>query len=179
MQFDLRNLPHMQRDYTPHFITFCTKFRRTLPDWARDIVLQCCVHDHGKKYRLGIAVVMPDHVHLILTPSTDETRQTVISLVEIMKAVKGASAHAINHRAGNHGAIWQKESFDRVFRSSESVDAKIAYVLDNPVRKGLVQNWCEYKWIWQAPKPNPFSPLDSTPLMEPRTPPSREAAPRI
>jgi hypothetical protein len=35
MQFYRRNLPPMQRDDTPHFITFCTKLRRTLPDWAR------------------------------------------------------------------------------------------------------------------------------------------------
>jgi REP element-mobilizing transposase RayT len=124
MQFYRRNLPHMQRDHTAHFITFCTKFRRILPDWARDIVLGCCVHDHGTRYRLEAAVVMPDHVHLILTPSTDDKRQTIISLVEIMKAIKGASARAINRRVQDHGAIWQEESFDRIVRSSESLDAK-------------------------------------------------------
>jgi len=99
MQFYRRNLPHMQRDYMPHFITFCSKFRRNLPEWARDLVLGCCIHDHGKRYRLEVAVVMPDHVHLILTPSIGETGRTITSLVEIMKAIKGASAHAINHHA--------------------------------------------------------------------------------
>jgi REP element-mobilizing transposase RayT len=158
MQSYRRNLPHMQRDYTPHFITFCTKFRRILPEWARDVVLGCCVHDHDKRYRLEVAVVMPDHVHLILTPSTDETRQTIISLVEIMKAIKGASSHAINRHSGNHGAIWQEESFDRVVRSSESLDAKIAYILENPVRKALVQDWRQYRWIWQSPGRNPYAP---------------------
>ena len=104
MQFYRRNLPHMQRDNTPHFITFCTKFRQVLPDWARDIVLRCCVHDHESRYGLRVAVVMPDHVHIILTPLTDETRCTIISLVEIMKAIKGASAHAITRQAGNHAS---------------------------------------------------------------------------
>ncbi|MGA9508743.1 MAG: transposase [Candidatus Sulfotelmatobacter sp.] len=158
MQFYRRNLPHMQRDYTPHFITFCTKFRRILPDWARDIVLGCCVHDHGRRYRLEAAVVMPDHVHLILTPSIDETRRTITSLVDIMKAIKGASAHAINRHARHHGPIWQEESFDRVVRSSESLDAKIAYILENPVRKALVLDWREYRWIWKSPAESPFSP---------------------
>ena len=128
----------MQRDYTPHFITFCTKFRQVLPDWARDIVLQCCVHDHESRYRLRVAMVMPDHVHVILTPLTDETRRTIFSLVEIMKAIKGASAHAITRKAGNHATVWQEESFVRVVRSFESQDAKVAYILQNPVRKGLV-----------------------------------------
>jgi|SRR5208337_484094 len=158
MQYYRRNLPHMQRDYTPHFITFCTKFRRILPDWARDIVLGCCVHDHDRRYRLRVAVVMPDHVHVILTPLTDESRRTLISLVELMKAIKGASAHAINRHAGNHGAIWQEESFDRVVRSSESLDAQIGYILENPVSSGLVRDWREYKWIWREPEENPYKP---------------------
>jgi REP element-mobilizing transposase RayT len=167
MQFYRRNLPHMQRDYTAHFITFCTKFHRILPDWARDIVLGCCAYDHGRRYRLEVAVVMPDHVHVILTPLTDDRRQTIISLVEIMKAIKGASAHAINRHLRDHGAIWQEESFDRVVRSSESLDAKIAYVLENPVRKDLVADWRQYKWIWQSPDRNSYAPPGSPLIRKP------------
>lgn len=148
----------MQRDFTPHFITFNTKLRQPLPDWARDIVLRCCVHDHDRRYRLRVAVVMPDHVHLILTPLVDEIRHVVVSLIEIMKALKGTSAHAINHQRGARGTIWQEESFDRIVRSSESLDAEVAYILENPVRKGLVQDWREYPWIWQSPPENPYAP---------------------
>jgi putative transposase len=158
MQPYRRNLPHMQRDYTPHFITFCTKFREILPDWARDIVLGCCVHDHERRYRLRVAVVMPEHVHVILTPLIDESRRTIISLVEIMKAIKGASSHAVNRRVRSRRTVWQEESFDRVVRSSESLDAKVSYILENPVRRGLVSDWREYKWIWQAPEESPFKP---------------------
>jgi hypothetical protein len=44
---DRRNLPHLQRHYyKPHFVTFVTKNRRILPDWARQIVLDCWMHDH-------------------------------------------------------------------------------------------------------------------------------------
>jgi len=157
VQFYRRNLPHMQRDATPHFITFNTKFREILPDWARDIVLGCCIHDHEKRYRLRVAVVMPDHVHMILTPLSDDSQRSVTSLVEIMKALKGSSAHAINHRSGSHSAIWQEESFDRVVRSSENLDAKVAYILSNPVRKGLVNDWREYRWLWQSAEPHAFA----------------------
>jgi REP element-mobilizing transposase RayT len=150
--------PQLQRDYTLHFITFCTKFRQFLPDWARDIVLGCCLHDHEHRYRLRVAVVMPDHVHLILMPLIDESRRAIVSLVEIMQMMKGASARAINRKNGKHGAIWQEESFDRIIRSSENLDAKIAYILENPARSGLVNDWREYKWIWQAREENPFKP---------------------
>jgi len=122
--FYRRNLPHLQRDYKPHFITFVTKFRQVLPGWARDITFGCCLHDHGIRYSLHVAVVMPNHVHLILTPLTDQKRRLIVSLIEIMRAIKGASARAINQRLRLHGAVWQDESFDHVLRSSENLDAK-------------------------------------------------------
>jgi len=147
--FYRRNLPHLQRDYKPHFITFATKLRSRLPGWAREIVLSSCRHDHRSKYELEVAVVMPDQVHLILTPLVDERKAEVVSLVEIMRAIKGASAHIINRRLGRHGSIWQEESFDHVLRSSEKLDEKVNYVLQNPVRRGLVNDWREYRWLWK------------------------------
>ena len=47
--------------------------------------------------------------------------------------------------------FWQEESFDHVLRSSESLDAKIDYVLQNAVRKGLVRIAREYPWSWRKP----------------------------
>ena len=68
-----------------------------------------------------------------------------------MDALKGASAHMINRRLGRKGKVWQEESFDRVLRSSESLDEKIAYILNNPVRKGLVSRPEDYyPWLWTA-----------------------------
>jgi len=146
MQFYRRNLPHLQRDFKPHFITFVTKFRWMLPEWARDIVLSCCWYGHRKQYELFVAVVMPDHVHIILTPLIDERRAQIFSLIEIMRGIKGAAGRRINQRMGRHGAIWQEESFDHVLSCSEGLDAKVEYVLQNPVRKGLVDDWREYRW---------------------------------
>ena len=92
---------------------------------------------------------MPDHVHLILTPLVDERRQQIFSLIEITRTIKGVSARAINQRLGRHGVVWQEESLDHVLRSSEGLDAKVDYVLQNPVRAGLVTDWREYRWTWQ------------------------------
>ena len=153
MSFHRRNLPHIQRDYRPHFITFCTKDRRVLPDWAKDIVLGCCTRGHGQSYNLYVAVVMPDHVHMILTPLEDRDRMMISSLPAIMKAIKGTAAHAINRRLNRRGPVWLEESFDHVVRSSESLDAKIAYIIANSVRKGLVSLPGEYSWLWIRPNP--------------------------
>ncbi len=128
-----------------HFVTFVTKYRWTLPEWARDIVLGSIRHDDARRYNLDVAVVMPDHAHLVLTPGIDELRQRVMPLFEIMQAIKAASARKINQRLECHGTIWQEESFDRVLRSAEDNYAKVMYVLENPVRRGLVSDWRKYR----------------------------------
>ncbi len=150
MTFYRRNLPHLQRNSKPHFITFVTYRRWKMPPWARSIVLDCCLHDHEKRYRLHAAVVMPDHAHLILTPLTDKAKAAVVTLAEIMSGIKGTSSHRINKRLQRSGRLWQEESFDRVLRSSEKLDEKIEYVRNNPLRKGLVLTTEDYEWLWPA-----------------------------
>jgi hypothetical protein len=75
-----------------------------------------------------------------------------------MDDIKGASAHKINKLLGRRGRVWQQESFDHVLRSSENLDAKISYLLENPVRAGLVSEWSHYAWLWKKPFVNPFGP---------------------
>ncbi len=169
MQFYRRNLPHLQRDFKPHFITFVTKSRWVLPEWARDIVMSSCRHDHRVQYELYVAVVMPDHVHMILTPLIDERRHQIFSLIEIMRGIKGASARAINQKLERHGAVWQEESFDHVVRCSEGLDAKVDYILQNPVRKGLVDDWRKYSWAWRRDKPDEARMTIRTPALDHNT----------
>jgi hypothetical protein len=45
-----------------------------------------------------------------------------------------------------------------VLRSSESLDAKIAYILANPVRAGLANVPENYPWSWRKPIEKPYSP---------------------
>ena len=149
--FYRRQLPHLQRDYRPHFITFCTHKKWLLPDFARQIVLDCCVHDHDRTINLYVALVMPDHVHIIFTPLINQQAREIYSLASIMDAIKGASSHKINHALGRKGSVWQAESFDHVLRSSEGLDAKVAYILAIPGRAGLVIKWEDYKWVWRRP----------------------------
>jgi REP element-mobilizing transposase RayT len=92
---------------------------------------------------------MPDHVHMIFAPLLDEQRREIFSLVRIMQSVKAASARAINEKLSRCGPVWQEESFDHVLRSSERLDAKVDYILQNPVRRGLVSDWREYRWAWE------------------------------
>jgi len=141
-----RKLPHLQPDYKIFFITFCTSKRWILPDAARDIILETCLRGDGYRFELHALVVMPDHVHLALTPRWDE--QVSFSIPEIMQEIKSVSAHRITKETGHVGRVWQEESFDRALRHEEDLTGKIEYMLSNPVRAGLVQEASAYRWAW-------------------------------
>jgi REP element-mobilizing transposase RayT len=90
---------------------------------------------------------MPEHVHLLLTPLRDAAGDS-FWLADILKAIKGASAHDINTLLGRSGPVWEEESFDHVVRSDESLKEKSEYIRENPVRRGLVRAPEEYRWLW-------------------------------
>src|ERR1700731_4776491 len=55
--FYRRPLPLLQCDDKQHLVTFCTAHRLILPERVRSTVLECCLHDTGKKFDLRICVV--------------------------------------------------------------------------------------------------------------------------
>jgi REP element-mobilizing transposase RayT len=117
-----RYLPHIQKDNKAIFITFTTHQRWHLPDVARDLTLQACAHVHDRKGILHAAVIMPDHVHLILTPLAGENGP--FSIPVIMHAIKSESAHRINKALNRRGKVWQDESFDHVLRGARAFPAR-------------------------------------------------------
>jgi REP element-mobilizing transposase RayT len=141
-----RKLPHIQPDRSVFFVTFNTLRRSVLSDAARDMVLGTCIRGDGNRYELHAVVVMPDHVHLALSPNRDE--DGVISIPEIMREIKSISSHRINRQTGHVGRIWQEESFDRAMRTAEDLELKIDYMINNPVRAGLVKSPDLYPWLW-------------------------------
>lgn len=71
---------------------------------------------------------------------------------EILQSLKGASAHSINKASGRHGPVWEEESFDHVLRSYESLEEKLEYIRQNPVKRNLAKKPDEYRWLWVAPR---------------------------
>ena len=138
-----RFLPHLEKCGATYFVTFSTWSRMILADEMRTIALDVIVRDHRRIYWLHTAVVMPDHVHVVITPYENWR------LPEVMQRMKSVSSHLINRALHRHGALWQDESFDHVIRSQESLEQKIQYVCDNPVRKGLLSRAEDYKCLWK------------------------------
>jgi putative transposase len=141
-----RRLPHHQWKGRIYLITFCTYDRQELTPGSMDVVLETCHAGNGKLFHLHAIVVMPDHVHLAITPMSDEDGE--VPIPKIMQVLKGASAHRINKYVGRKGRLWQDESFDRAVRSTATLRGKIEYMMGNPVRAGLVSDPADYRWLW-------------------------------
>jgi REP element-mobilizing transposase RayT len=146
-----RRMPHYQKPGRAIFVTFCKNIRDSFPEAARDQILVHCRHDHGKRIDLHAAVVMPDHVHLLLTPLRDD-QGWPYPLPAILKLIKGVSARSVNKLLGVSGPVWQEESFEHTVRNNGSFQEKLEYIRQNPVRRGLVAKPEDYPWLWIAPK---------------------------
>ena len=110
-------------------------------------MLERCLYGNGIRFRLHAAVVMPEHVHLLLTPLRNEVGD-VYWLADILKGIKGSSARDVNRILSSAGPVWQEESFDHVIRSDEILEEKMEYIRQNPVRRGLARRPEEYRWLW-------------------------------
>ena len=94
------------------------------PD-VRELVADALRHFDGQRYRLGDWVIMPNHVHMLISPIDDR------KLSIILQGLKSFTGHGINRLLNRQGSIWQKESFDHIVRDGESFVRFAHYIQDN------------------------------------------------
>ena len=68
---------------------------------------------------------------------------------KIMESLKGYTARKCNKALHRSGAFWQTESYDHVVRDGTEFDRIVNYVLNNPVKAGLVSEWQQWKWSYK------------------------------
>ncbi len=140
-----RQLPHWQAGGSTYFITFNTHAGE-LSDAERQIVLDACFFWHERKLMTEVVVVMPDHVHMLLTPlPVGDHRWHLLS--DILHSIKSFTAHEISKRRGISGPVWQDESFDRIVRTPHEYREKWRYIVKNPVKAGLVARASHYPFL--------------------------------
>jgi REP element-mobilizing transposase RayT len=93
----------------------------------------------ANRFGVDAAVIMPDHLHLVgqLGDST---------LAKVMHTLKSFSARRLV-AAGVESPVWQKGFHDHGLRDDEDYRSRVAYVLENPLRAGLVRRGEDYPYI--------------------------------
>jgi REP element-mobilizing transposase RayT len=110
--------------------------------WLRDeriakVVRDALLHFEGTRYDLAAWSIMPNHVHVIVRPKSDQT------LARILHSWKSFAAKEANRLLNRRGSFWQPESFDHLIRDEGDFRNQIRYVLENPERAGL-KGW---RWV--------------------------------
>lgn len=108
------------------------------PDIAK-IVISEIKMNAGIQYELAAYCIMPNHVHMVITPLRTEDSYFPIS--RIMQMIKGRTARKANLILGRQGQFWQHESYDHVVHDNAELERVIHYVINNPVRAGLPAQW--------------------------------------
>ena len=132
-------------------LTMCTADRNCLfeePEPAT-IIRDELIRLHHERSPVLAYCIMPDHVHAVLI-------NRFTSLSETVRFLKGRTSRQIRQKQPKLD-VWQPSYFDHVVLRSEGIYRCLQYVLDNPVRKGLVSNWWEWPWSG-APALGQFGP---------------------
>ena len=84
--------------------------------------------------------LMPNHVHLLMTPSTEDALST------LMRNLGQRYVQYFNRSHGRSGTLWEGRYRSCIAESARYVLACYRYIELNPVRAGLADNPCRYSW---------------------------------
>jgi putative transposase len=100
-------------------------FQRTVN--AELFIATICRYRDAGKFLLHAFVVMPDHVHILVTPATD------VSTAKAVQFVKGGYSHAV--REQSPGEVWHSGYHEHRIRDRSDFEAQKQYIANNPSRK--------------------------------------------
>ena len=97
-------------------------------------------HFNGDRYRLHGWVIMPNHVHVLVTPLGDH------SLSGVVHSWKSYTATQANKLLGRSGPFWHADYFDRFMRDEGHFVTTLEYIHGNPVKAGLCADPSAWEW---------------------------------
>ncbi|WP_041672823.1 transposase [Sulfurovum sp. NBC37-1] len=84
---------------------------------------------HGKEFDLYAVTIMPNHIHALVKQKS--------SLSDIVRILKGGSAHIINKRLNRTGKVWSSDYFDKVIRDEKHFQITYEYIKHNAFKAKL------------------------------------------
>jgi len=131
-----------------YFVTFSTCQRARLfvvENYAKLFLKALYEYERRGSFQLHAFVIMPEHVHLLLTPSEEFT------LERVSQYIKGGYSRSFGLRFGLKKEVWQRGFTDHRIRDAHDFAAHREYIHQNPVRRRLVQSASEYKYCSAFP----------------------------
>jgi len=143
MPSELKRLHHSGQS---HFITFTCYWRRPHMESAGACEMFVAALERARvRYRFRVYgfVVMPEHVHLLIS---EPERETVANAIQSLKISSSLRTAAERECDGRRSPLWQKRYYDRNIRDYDEFVEKLRYFHRNPVKRGLVERAEDWKW---------------------------------
>ncbi|MSO19044.1 MAG: transposase [Acidobacteria bacterium] len=135
--------PRRTKDAGTYFVTSRTWESRKLfiKPAVCEIVIGTLLHYREKhSYLPHSFVLMPDHIHVMLTPSQE------ITLERAVQFIKGGSSRRISQALNFQLPVWQRGYTDHRIRDAQDYQTHLRYIEQNPVKVKLVLSASEYPW---------------------------------
>jgi putative transposase len=127
------------------FVTTKTSMGRALLQSERNATLLIDVlrsYVAAGKLRVHDFVVMPDHVHLLITVDAD------MSIEKAVQLIKGGFSYRLKKEFGYTGEVWQRGFSDVRIEDRENFLRHREYIAQNPVKKGLATSVDEFPYCF-------------------------------
>lgn len=98
---------------------------------AQKILVDALNHFDESRLNLGDFVIMPNHIHVLMTPFAD------FELEDILHSIKSWTSNQINRSLNRLGELWMKDSFDRLVRDGDELLRTQDYIRRNPLKANL------------------------------------------
>ncbi|MBY0495918.1 MAG: transposase [Cyanobacteria bacterium] len=134
--------------FNRYFITICVDKRSPVfldIELGRYIVAQLLIFAEQFGFEVIAYCVMPDHIHVLLAGQRDDS-----FLLPFLKRYKQATGYNWKHERNHRSRLWQEGYYDRILRDHDPTEGVIRYILENPVRAGIIEDAREYALIGAA-----------------------------
>jgi len=103
-------------------------------------VLRTCVAK--RNFQLHDFVIMPDHIHLLITIDADATVE------KAMQLIKGRFSYRLKKEFGFAGEVWQRGYSEVRIEDVEVLSQYRQYIAQNPVKAGLAESPDQYPYCY-------------------------------
>jgi len=131
---------HATNNSQTYMVTSSAWERRALfrnERWAK-LLIETLYKYRGSGYLLHEFVIMPDHIHVLITPLT--------SLEKAVQFIKGGFSYRAKKELGSNVEIWQKGFSDHRIRDANDYALHISYIHENPVKERFCQSSEEFPY---------------------------------
>jgi putative transposase len=145
-------MPRAPQELRTYFITSATASRRRLFQVDQNALLLIeILQEQRKKHRIQLHafVIMPDHIHLLLTPEPE------ISLEKAMQLIKGNFSFRLKSKLD----VWERSFTNHHVTDKHDYTTHLTYIHQNPIRANLTTQ----PELYPYSSANPTHPFDSSP----------------